>query len=392
MAAERPVCIVGTGVAAMALVQELRRRDADLPITAITTDAGHYAYRPNFSTAMARKLSPRDLVSESARTWSERLGVRLHAFTRVTGIDTQARSLQTTAGRVDYRELVIATGSRSRVPDLERDVRASILAVDQLQGFTLAYPGLRAARHVAILGAGLVGCELADDYARSGRRVTVFDPNPRPLARLVPPQLSVRLAAALAGQGVQWALGATVRKVESLRGRQSILSGSMDQIHRVDAVISAAGLVPNAEIAALAGLEARPAIPVDGTMATGRPHIHAIGDVAQPPGGWRPFVAGARQGARVLAAHLCGDTAPRFDARPQPILVKTRLFPLRLLPPVASVQGEWEVCVDGPGDFVAHFVDPQGRVQGYALGGASAASGQMTPAVGQAMAGQPRTM
>ena len=60
---DRPICVIGTGVAALALIQELRRRDATVPITAIASDAGHYSYRPNFSAAMARKMSPTTLIT-----------------------------------------------------------------------------------------------------------------------------------------------------------------------------------------------------------------------------------------------------------------------------------------------------------------------------------------
>lgn len=379
----RPICIVGTGVAALALMQELRKRDARVPIVAVTQDAGHYSYRPNFSAAMARNMSPTDLVTEPAQAWSARLGVQLHAYTRVIGIDVEARTLQTTTGEIAYRDLVLATGSRSRVPDLDLGGGASILVVGDLPGFSSAYPTLQAASHLAILGAGLVGCELADDLARSGRRVTVFDPAPRPLARLVPPQLSDRLVAALSDHGVQWELGSTVRCIERSGPRLLIASGPGEKFLQVDAALTAAGLVPNAEIASLAGLETSPAIPVNSAMATARPHIHAIGDVAQPPGGWRPFVAGAHQGARVLAANLTGDRSLRFDGTPQAFSVKTRLFPMRLLPPGQSVPGRWQVDRDQTDDFVAHFLDAQGRVQGYALGGAAARSARLAPALGE---------
>jgi rubredoxin-NAD+ reductase len=386
MMSSRPICIVGTGVAALALIQELRRRDAHVPITAIAMDAGHYSYRPNFSAAMARHMSPSDLITASAQTWSKRHGVQLHEFTRVIGIDAEARRLETSVGSIDYRDLVLATGSRSRVPELGSEARSSILVVDNLPGFSWAYPSLQMASHVAILGAGLVGCELADDLARSGRRVPVSDPASRPLGRLVPPALSDRLVSALSEHGVHWELGSMASRIERAGLRFRIASGPGENSFEVDAVVSAAGLVPNAEIAAMAGLETLPAIPVDGAMATARPHIHAIGDVAQPPGGWRPFVAGAHQGARVLAAHLTGDHSLRFDGTPQAISVKTRLFPMRLLPPGASVPGQWQVQLDSPDEFVAHFLDLQGRVQGYALGGDAAKTARPAPALGESLA------
>jgi pyruvate/2-oxoglutarate dehydrogenase complex dihydrolipoamide dehydrogenase (E3) component len=88
--------------------------------------------------------------------------------------------------------------------------------------------------------------------------------------------------AAWSDHGVQWELGSTIKDIEHAGSRLLITSGATETFLQVDAVISAAGLLPNVEIAALAGLEGMPAVPVDSAMATARPNIHAIGDVAQP--------------------------------------------------------------------------------------------------------------
>lgn len=383
MMPSRTLCIIGTGVAAIALMQELRRRDTDTPITAIAMDAGHYSYRPNFSAAMARKLSPTDLITEAAEVWSKRLEIELHAFAGILGIDVEARILRTTKGLIAYQDLVLATGSRTRMPEFGIDARSAILFADNLPGYSDAYPTLQAASHVAIVGAGLVGCEFADDLARSGRRVTVFDPAPRPMARLIPEQLSHRLATTLSTHGVQWEMGTSIQNIEKIGSRRLVTFGSTEKFLHVDAILSAAGLIPNTAIAELAGLECLPAVPVDAHMATSCPNIYAIGDVAQPPGGWRPFVAGAQQGAKVLAARLTGDRNVHFDGTPKPISVKTRLFPMRLLPPGVNVPGQWHIVVDRFDDFVAHFFDKQGHLQAYALGGNAAKNPDHWPPLGE---------
>lgn len=380
--AELPICIIGTGVAALALMEELRRRDAAVPITVVAPDAGHYAYRPNFSAAMDRGWLPADLVTESSARWSARLRVRLLAFTEVPGIDVDGRELRSGSGTVAYRDLVLATGSRTRVPAFALDDPSTVLVVDQLRGFTDAYPILQAAAQVAVIGAGLVGCELADDLARSGRRVTVFDAAPRPLARRIPVPLATRLMTALSQEKVQWKLGTTITGVRTTGSRRSIHYGPENDGMVVDAIVSAAGLQPNSEIAGLAGLECLPAVPVNAGMGTAQPHIHALGDVAQPPGGWRPFVAGARQGARVLAARLTGDDSTRFDGAPQPITVKTRLYPMKLLRPNASTAGQWQIEVDRPDTFVGHYLDADDCIQGFALGGEAARSHRVSLPMG----------
>lgn len=386
--ASAPVCVIGTGVAALALLQELRRRDADLPLMAIAKDAGHYAYRPNFSAAMAREWTPADLVTESAAKWSTRLGVELRPFTKVRHIDVDSRELHTSQGSLKYRDLVLATGSRTRIPSIECDTRAPLLVIDHLRGFKSAYPTLHQAAHVAVIGAGLVGCELADDLARSGRRVTVFDAAARPLARLVPAPLSARLMTALSREEVQWQLDARIERIRSAGSRYVICHGSDGEELVVDAIISAAGLTPNVALAEEIGLECHPGIAVDQGMATALPSIYAIGDAAQPLGEWRPFVAGAIQGARVAAARLTGDATVRFDPTPQPVVVKTRLFPIRLLPPAATVPGTWRVECDQPDAFSAYFIDAYDRIQGYALGGEMAKPRHRAPILGEPLASE----
>lgn len=383
-----PICIVGTGVAGLALMQELRRRDPAVAITALAHDAGDYCYRPNFSTAMARGLAPAALITESAASWSDRLAVTLRSNTRIDRIDPARRIVATLDGDIEYGALVFATGARTRVPLLAGDCADAVLRIDDLPAFTHAYPALLAAEHVVVLGAGLVGCEVADDLARSGRRVTVFDPAPQPLARSLPPGIGRRMMAALSARGVVWRLGQSVSSIEAVGSRLQIHSarsgveagapahggpehGGLEHVAPLlaDAVVSAAGLVPRSGLARLAGLSCLPAVPVDAGMATNLSHVFAIGDVAHPPGGWRPFVAGALQGARVLAERLTGNADARFDGSPRPIRVKTALFPMRLLPPVAPLGGQWRVLQDDVDAFAAHYVDQDERLLGYALGG-----------------------
>jgi rubredoxin-NAD+ reductase len=201
--------------------------------------------------------------------------------------------------------------------------------------------------------------------------------------------LATRLATALTQAGVHWQLNTTIEAVTSLGFHRSIRYGPGSHELRVDAIVSAAGLQPNSEIAELAGLERLPAVPVDPGMATARPHIHAIGDVAQPPGAWRPFVDGARQGARVLAARLTGDDSASFNGAPKPITVKTPSFPMKLLPPDSSIVGRWQIEIDHPDAFVGYYLDVDERLQGYALGGDATRSHRASPFLGERLTGVP---
>src|SRR5690606_36553140 len=193
-------------------------------------------------------------------------------------IDTAARTLTFADGeRLQYSKLVLAIGADPiRVP-LEGDAAAAVMQVNDLADYARFRDTIEGAGHVTILGAGLIGCEFANDLLAGGRKVDVIDPAGWPLGRLVPERVGRTFAAKLAAAGISLRPGATAQSVERRAAgglRVRLADGnSID----TDAVLSAIGLRPRTQLAQAAGLAVNRGIVVDRQLRTSAPEVYALG-------------------------------------------------------------------------------------------------------------------
>jgi rubredoxin-NAD+ reductase len=221
---------------------------------------------------------------------------------------------------------------------------------------------------VAIIGAGLIGCEFADDLAGAGHRVTLVDPNPLPLAALAAPALGEELVKAWAVRPITLRLGTTVDSVmrDGEGFELQLADGSLVQ---ADVVVSAIGLRPSVALARQAGLEIWRGIRIDACGRTSVDDIYALGDCAEYSVGEDsavlPFVAPMLVAARAIAATLAGRPTP-IVLKQEAVIVKTPSCKLALLPPPRGVAGSWLAQADGE-RIIARFRDGDGVVRGFGL-------------------------
>lgn len=331
------VVIVGGGTAAWALVEQIRKQTPDKPITLVAACSADRYDKPRLSVAIRQGVAPQALPTESGADAAARWGVRLMAQTRAVGLNLTARRLRTTRGTVAFEHLVLAHGAQARscdgLPD-ELTWRINDLG---------AYQGLRAAlvarsadaapARVVIVGSGLVGCELANDLALAGHPVTLLDQASRPLPMATPEQ-SADLLRAWAPLPIRFLAGAAVRHCSRERaqplGELKLLLDDGQSL-QADVLVSAVGLRTPSSLALQAGLRWDNGIAVDPqTLSTGQPHVHALGDCISIDGRPQRFIEPIRRQAQVLAARLCGQEAPAYDATLPPIRVKTSSLPLTL--------------------------------------------------------------
>ncbi|GAB4214867.1 MAG: rubredoxin-NAD(+) reductase AlkT [Rhodoferax sp.] len=374
-----PILILGSGLAGWSVARELRARDAQTPITVVSADNGDFYAKPALSNAWAQRRGPAQLITTAGPEMAHKLGVRLLSRTPVHAIEPTAQRVITAQGPLTYQRLVLATGAQPIRLPLGGTAAQRVMAVNNLQDFSAFHASLDCdsssfyrSNHVLIMGAGLIGCEFANDLATTGSAVSVVDPGPYPMAALLPPGLGLALQAALATRGVQWHLGHTVQRIDALNeAPDGPVQALRDDGLRIqaDRVLSAVGLRPDTTLARAAGLVCERGVVVDACLQTSAPGVYALGDVAQYADGLtRPYVAPILHGAKALAATLSGRVTPVHFA-PTPVIVKTPALPLCVLPPPPGAAGQWQ----------AHdalrwaFVAPDGQRMGFALGGAATA-------------------
>jgi rubredoxin-NAD+ reductase len=366
-AARNGVVILGSGLGGYSLARELRKLDDKVAITIVTADGGESYAKPMLSAAFAQGKDASSLVQKSAAQMAADLGATILVRHRVAAIRCEVKMVVVrrpdgSETELGYDKLVLAIGADPRPYWVEGCEDAEIRTVNDLDDYAAWRAALKPGGRVLLVGAGLIGSEFANDLAGSGHHVTVVDPAPWPLGRLLPQALGEEMARALGAAGVTFHLGRSVAYWN--KGRAVLDDATMITY---DQALSAIGLVPRTRLAFEAGLKVERGIVVDRTLRTSDSDIFAMGDCAETPAGPLPFVAPLMAEAKVLAATLAGsETELKLPALP--VVVKTPALPMVVCPPAPGAAGEW--VLEGEGrDRKALFVAPDGKALGFALSG-----------------------
>ena len=323
------VVIVGAGRAGWQTAEALRAGNAHLPITLVTVCAGDVYDKPLLSVAIARSLATDQLVKETGQAAALRLNVRLMPHTHAIRICTDTRQLRTTRGTLRYDHLVLAHGARATLP------AALPAALCWRVNHLGAYLQLRQAlgsspKDVLIVGAGLIGSELANDLALGGHRVRLVDMQTEPLARWQTQQAGPQVLQAWKDLTIEFVGGVSVASVEKIGPRLRVTT-TCGQRFVADQVIAAVGLQTPGRLAQGADLTWRNGIVVElATLRTSNAHIHALGDCITLNGEASRYIEPIARQAKAIAAAICGHAPAPYEMRPAIVRVKTTSLPLTL--------------------------------------------------------------
>jgi nitrite reductase (NADH) large subunit len=304
-----PLVIVGNGMAAARLVDELAKAALGRYAVAVIGDEPRLAYnRVLLSSVLAGETASHDIELRPAAWWRDR-GVTLKYGCVATEIDVGRRELRiANEESIAFSKLVLATGSTP----LRLDVRGADLAgvhtfrdsrdVDLL--LTLAAQRKR----VVVVGGGLLGLEAAYGLAKAGASVTLIHLMDRLMERQLDAPAAELLKSLVEGKGIRILLNANTAR---LFGETRVEGLELSDGRRIDAdaVIFAAGIRPNVALAKEAGIAVNRGIVVDDHLQTAAPDIFALGECAEHRGLCYGLVEPAYEQARVLARHLAGRAA-----------------------------------------------------------------------------------
>jgi 3-phenylpropionate/trans-cinnamate dioxygenase ferredoxin reductase subunit len=182
---------------------------------------------------------------------------------------------------VPYDKLLLATGARPRsLPGTVCGGRIAALRSHDDAARIRAY--LVEGSHIAILGGGFIGLELAASARKLGASVTLIEGLPRILSRGVPAEIAAIVASRHAEEGVEVLCAAKVAGIEERPGevRLTLEDG---RVVAASLLVVGIGAVPNTELAEMAGLAVDNGIAVDGLLRTSDPDILAAGDCTSYP-------------------------------------------------------------------------------------------------------------
>ncbi|MBR0694436.1 FAD-dependent oxidoreductase [Bradyrhizobium lablabi] len=304
-----PLVIIGNGMAAARLVDELSKVALGRYAIAVIGDEPRLAYnRVLLSSVLAGETASHEIELKPASWWRER-GVTLKYNCMATEIDIGRREVKiANEESISFSKLVLATGSsalRLNVPGAElagvntfRDSRD----VDLL--LTLAAQKKR----VVVVGGGLLGLEAAYGLAKAGAAVTLVHLMDRLMERQLDGPAAALLKSLVEHKGIEIVLSASTARIHG-EGRVTGVELADGRQIEADAVIFAAGIRPNVALAKDAGIPVGRGIVIGDRLQTGIADVYAIGECAEHRGICYGLVEPAYEQARVLARHLAGGDA-----------------------------------------------------------------------------------
>ena len=361
-----PVVIIGTGLAGYNLAREFRKLDGDTPLLLITADDGRSYSKPMLSTGFGKSKDADGLSMAEPGAMAEQLRAEVRTHTRISGIDPGHKRIWLGEEAVYYRDLILAWGAATIQIPVQGDAADAVFPINDLQDYARFRAAAQGKRRVLILGAGLIGCEFANDLILGGYEVELVAPCEQVMPTLLPEPAAKAVQAGLEALGARFHLGPVLTRLQrSDDGLEAHLSDG--QVIQCDLVVSAIGLRPRVELAAAAGLQTGRGILVDRYLQTSHANIHALGDCAEVDGLNLLYVMPLMSCARALAQTLAG-TPVSVKYGPMPITVKTPACPLVVSPPPRGMNGTWSV--EGQGlDITALCHGAGGELLGYALTG-----------------------
>lgn len=273
--------------------------------------------RPPVSKEIVRGDRTADQIRIKKAPWYAEQGIDLRTGVRATSLDTDARSVQLDDGvTLQYDQLLIATGGRARSPWQAAGVRTlrDLADVPRLQ------EELTAREPIVIVGAGLIGSEIAASARELGCPVTLLESASLPLPRLLPAELGAMYLDLHRSQGTKVHTDVLVASIDD-GPDGSVVRAADGRSWTAPVVVVAVGMAPNVELAEAAGIAVAAAedgggILVDDRGRTSASGVFAAGDVANQPNhllGGRQRIEhwqGAQNHGTAVGKNLAGADAP----------------------------------------------------------------------------------
>ncbi len=363
------VVIVGNGVAGVTAAEEVRRLHADCEIHMIGREVFPFYNR----MAIARMVHERTAMNGLAmkpESWYDEQGVTSWINTHVRRINRGKRTVELATGEVlGWDRLILATGSRSSLPPIPgADLGGVFVLREATDALALrSYVQEHGVRRAAIVGGGLLGLEAAHAIHQLGLPTTVLEGAPRLLPRFLDDRGSDVVTSHFAREGIDVRCGVTVERIEGQGAVSGIDLGGQGHLD-AELVVICAGITPNTELAAEAGLTVGRGVVVDAAMRTSAAGIYAAGDAAEFDGGVVGLWATASAQAEIAARSALG-LAATFEPTPPAAVLKGVGLELTSIGRVERQSGELALRWDSSDSdaYACVVLERDGRLAGAIL-------------------------
>ena len=300
------VVIVGCGIAGITAATSIRKSMADAEISVYTNETYLYYPRPRLYEVMSGEKRPEEICAHPIQFYeSQRIKVFLNK--RVIKIDAENRKLLTEDGaEVDYNKLLLANGASPFRPPLKGVEKKGVFTLRTIFDALEIKKYAEKTSKVIVIGGGLLGLEFAASLRKLGKEVDVVEIN----ARLLPNQLDQVGAAMLKDKlealNIHLFLGV---KTKEILGEDRVSGILLDDERELSGslILIAAGIRPNVNLAAEAGIKVNRGVMVDQHLQTSDNDVYAAGDITEFNGSVYGIIPPAIEQAKTASANILGE-------------------------------------------------------------------------------------
>jgi nitrite reductase (NADH) large subunit len=311
------ILVVGAGPVGVRFITEYRRQNPRCHITLFGNEPYAPYNRVQLSNVLSRSKDYEDIVTELPLSTEHQTLIYQQA--NVTDINKETQSVLTQDGqRYQYDYLVLATGSKPHIPNIEGVDLKGVYSFRNLRDTEALLNRRNRARRIVVVGAGLLGLEAAKALTGNGTEIVLVQQSDRLMNRQLDKKASALLQEYVEALGVRVITQSGVRQIiadkspSEYKAANARVAGVMtrdQELIECDTVLLCTGIRPNIDLAISASMAFGQGITVNDQLATSQKNIYALGECCEHDGMIYGIVAPGLEQASVLANCLSGGSA-----------------------------------------------------------------------------------
>ncbi|KMK78312.1 nitrite reductase [Alkalihalobacillus pseudalcaliphilus] len=248
--------------------------------------------------------------------WYEENHIQLFTGDPVVSVDTNQQIVTSASGlNKAYDHLIFATGSNPFMLPLPGANKEGVIAFRNIKDCETMVESSKTYKKAAVIGGGLLGLEAARGLLHLGMEVHVIHIQDYLMERQLDAAAAKMLQIELEAQGMTFHLNKHTERLTGTQRVNGLLFKDGTKLE-ADLVVMAVGIKPNIQLAKESGLDIGRAILVNDQMKSSDPHIYAVGECAEHRGIVYGLVAPLYEQGKVLAAHICANSAQSANQVP----------------------------------------------------------------------------
>lgn len=318
----KDITIIGSGMAACQLIRDIRKKESDIRrIRVISPTLCHNYSKPQLSMLCRMKRGPSSVISLSHEKFCQTFNVE-YIQDSVHHLDIKAQKLILKSSEVSFDTLVLAHGAK---PLLPFDKAHNLFNYEAAQDL---HKKINSQSKIAIIGGGLIGCEIADDFSHKLKtgHIDLFYSQERLLSKYVPKAISLQLEETYRTKGINLYPMTKVQKLT--QETDKIFINENSQLEGYDVVITALGM----SIETLSpDIKKNSGICADNSLRIAK-NIYGLGDSIEIAGDHRPYIQPMMAQSNILSNILTQNQGPQKLSYPLfTVNVKTPSNPIAII-------------------------------------------------------------